>query len=164
MEVFPSERSYKGLFSERKGAGIVCGHSAACPVQTEARSGDRASEMSPGTEWPRVPEPRSLVPLPTGYEHPPRVPQSPCESFSFLGFQDTAVWPSGFSSCFLADPLLDPLPFCPLFPVGPPDLSRGLSSPATLTLGCAHTAINSLHVLRNPSVPALALSLASRVL
>lgn len=92
MEVFPSERRYKGLFSERKGAGMVCGHSAACPVQTEARSGVRASETSPGTEWPRVPEPRSLVPLPTGYEHSPGVPQSPCEFLSFLGFQDTAIW------------------------------------------------------------------------
>lgn len=110
---FLLKKLQRALFTEQ-GAGPVCGHSAVCPVLSEACSRLRGLLF-----WKRYqPEPCNSmalppwvsVPLPAAYKRPLEAPGITVNLFLFL-----ASWThqSGFSSSF-AVPFLDPLPLCNL--------------------------------------------------
>lgn len=121
---------------------MVCGHSAACPVQMQAHSGVRASETNPKTEWPRLSEPWSLYLLVMSLP----APGSPKVVVNLFLFSASRIQQAGISSCFLKVPLLDPLPLCNLFHTGPPDLSWGLFSTHT------HLGMSTLNIMAINSV------------
>ena len=145
MEVFPSYRSYKGLFSQSRGRP-VCGHAAVFPVLSEAGSGLRGLLFWKGClpePWNRVPRSlwasaRNLLPTSILWKPPP-LPGVPVDFF--------APWLPGHSSLGFVAILWSPSWILFIFVISssyrprvPKVLSWswGPSFPATLIPGWAH--------------------------